>query len=42
MQSFQGLMIRNQEKLENIAKKEMNPSKGEGIVNNSVQSKKNT
>lgn len=41
MQSFQGLMIKNQEKLENISKKEPVAGKGEGSVNTSIQGKKN-
>lgn len=41
MQSFQGLMIKNQEKLEYIAKKDTNGgSRGDNLMNTSTQGNK--
>jgi hypothetical protein len=41
MQSFQGLMVKNQEKLEYIAKKDINVgSKGDNSINTSIQGNK--
>ncbi len=41
MQAFQGVMIKNQEKLQNISKKEPAAGKAEGGMNTSIQGKKN-
>ena len=40
MQSFQGLMVKNQEKLEYIAKKDTNGSKGDSINTSSHGNKR--
>lgn len=40
MQSFQGLMVKNQEKLEYIAKKDTNGSKGDNSINTSSNGNK--